>query len=132
MLAPSTAEFAKSLFRSRPIKLAICNHSEQMCAKYRTLPKTFTQKSDESYRLDLNPPPHLPHRTNRNGTAPPRINEEKPAPNLQTPMQRRRPRRTPIHTQFTWHSVGVSLFRTFFSKTHNVSCHEQIIVIFIG
>ena len=80
---------------------------------YRTVvignePKNFhPQRSDGLHRLDQDPPPHPPHGANRDGTRPPRIPEKEPAPNLQTPIQRRRPRWTPIHARFTWYSIGV-------------------------
>lgn len=51
-------------------------------------PDLHPQRSDESHRLDQDPPPYSPHRTNRNGTGPSRIYEEESAPNLQTPIQR--------------------------------------------
>ena len=65
------------------------------------------QRSDGPHRLDQDPLAHPPHRTNRNGTGSPRIHEEEPAPNLQTPLQRRRSRWSPIHARFSRSSIGV-------------------------
>lgn len=67
----------------------------------------YPKRSDESHRPDQDPLTHPPHRANRNGTGPPRISEEEPAPDLQAPLQRRRFGRTPIHARFTRYSVGV-------------------------
>lgn len=72
------------------------------------MPKVFTREDVMAHPgWTKTPPSHPLDRTNRNGAGLPRINEEEPAPNLQNPLERRRPRQKEAHARFAWYSIGV-------------------------